>query len=230
MQDYFKDALSNFTFEAASGGAIRHLTDLGYTVNQIAERLSFPTPYERIQKVVWEHLIDTETILLEEPGSGRQRSKVTYVKDYGKYGRASFRQVVHPSESDKLIHWGEERWQGNKSFSVDLMKRCTENEEKYSYMSCDFGLYLDGFMKGDVARGSRKSHGEYGEVDSDPWIKLLGLLETEQREYVRGLPWERKIVYHRLDQRMQKILIRLYEAGAYHGDCYFIKTEKKLIL
>ena len=43
-QEYFKNALSNFMFEAASGGAIRHLADLGYTVKQISKKLEFPTP------------------------------------------------------------------------------------------------------------------------------------------------------------------------------------------
>ena len=48
--DYFKNALANFTFEAACGGAIRHLTDSGYSVTQIMERLQFPTSYDRVQK------------------------------------------------------------------------------------------------------------------------------------------------------------------------------------
>ena len=56
---YFQKALSDFTYNAASGGAIRHLTDVGYTVKQIMEELAFPTPYERVQKGVWERLIET---------------------------------------------------------------------------------------------------------------------------------------------------------------------------
>jgi len=34
-QEYFKKSLSDFTFDMASGGAIRHLADRGYTVEQI---------------------------------------------------------------------------------------------------------------------------------------------------------------------------------------------------
>lgn len=49
-QDYFKNALSDFTFEAACGGAIRHLADLGYTVSQIKEQLAFPLPWKRCGK------------------------------------------------------------------------------------------------------------------------------------------------------------------------------------
>ncbi|MDE7114573.1 MAG: hypothetical protein K2O57_10425, partial [Acetatifactor sp.] len=77
-QKYFQNALSNFIFEAASGGAIRHLTDLGYTVSEIMERLDVPTPYERVQKAVWQRLLDTGVLLLEEPGSENGREKVTY--------------------------------------------------------------------------------------------------------------------------------------------------------
>lgn len=39
-QKYFKQAISNFTYEAACGGAIRHLADLGYSVRKIMEQLS----------------------------------------------------------------------------------------------------------------------------------------------------------------------------------------------
>ena len=70
-QDFFKSARADFTFAAASGGAIRHLADLGYTVKQITEQLSFPTPCQRVQKAVRERLLETGVLLLEEPGSGR---------------------------------------------------------------------------------------------------------------------------------------------------------------
>lgn len=41
-QTYFQTALANFTFDVASGGAIRHLADLDYTAAQIMKRLDFP--------------------------------------------------------------------------------------------------------------------------------------------------------------------------------------------
>ena len=82
-EPYFKEALSNFTFDVASGGAIRHLTDLGYTVKQISRELAFPTPIDRIQKVVWEHLLNRGILLLEEPGNGEGLEKFSYVRDYG---------------------------------------------------------------------------------------------------------------------------------------------------
>lgn len=63
-QSYFQTALANFTFDVASGGAIRHLADLGYTVTQITKRLDFPTPYDRVQQTVWEYFLQTGILRL----------------------------------------------------------------------------------------------------------------------------------------------------------------------
>ena len=99
-QTYFQRALSDFVYAVASGGAIRHLADLGYTVKQIQEKLAFPTPYERIRNTVWKHLLDTGVIFRENPAGAEE--KVEYVREYNQYGKASFRRVtmpVSPSES-----------------------------------------------------------------------------------------------------------------------------------
>lgn len=66
-QKYFKKALSDFTFEMASGGAIRHLADRGYTVGEIVKMLDFPTPYERVGDLVRKHFLETGVLLLDEP-------------------------------------------------------------------------------------------------------------------------------------------------------------------
>lgn len=96
-QSYFQSALSDFVFDMASGGAICHLTDLGYTVKQIQERLAYPTPYERVQKAVWKHLLDTGVIAMAE--QEEKREKVEYVREYDSYGKASFRRVTVPVTS-----------------------------------------------------------------------------------------------------------------------------------
>lgn len=100
-QTYFRKALSDFVYDMASGGAIRHLADLGYTVRQIQERLDFPTPYERIQKTVWKHLKDTGVIFPEGAEQGKTGEKVDYVREYDSYGRASFRRVVVQEAASK---------------------------------------------------------------------------------------------------------------------------------
>lgn len=212
-QDYFKKALSNFTFEMASGGAIRYLTDEGYTVRQIAERLDFPTPVEKIQKAVWARLLENGTLLIEEPGSRPKEPKYTYIKEYNQYGRPSFRRVtVEESETDRMqneiiLHEQSFTSSIHGSFSSFITEKCTENGASFSYVSLDFGLKL-----------------RTGRLQT-----ILNALNTRQAEYLQGLPWEPRRVYHRLDKRMQEIIIQLYENQLYSGACYFLKTGEKII-
>lgn len=248
QQEYFKSALSDFTYEAASGGAVRHLTDLGYTVKQICERLSFPTPYARVQKTVWEHLLAKGILLTEEPGSGSggQQGKAEYAMEYDKYGRTSFRRIAAREESGETICWKEQRFvigssasdsrqkqgfgrnrQGiagrrgqdsctgslaaerSRKLAVYLSEKCKENDGE-AYISCGFGKLL----RRDPER-----------VDS-----ILPGLYERQREYLTGLPWEDKMCYHRLDQRMQEITVKLYAAGSLQECCYFMKTKERVHL
>ena len=53
---YFEEALSNFTREFAYGGAIRHLVDLGYTVDRIVKEMQYPIPRESIEKIVDQYM------------------------------------------------------------------------------------------------------------------------------------------------------------------------------
>lgn len=211
-QDCFKAALSNFTHDVASGGAIRHLADLGYSVSQITQKLDFPTPYERVRKTVWEHLLDTGVILLEEPGSAARQERFTYVRDYDRYGRTSFRRVPVTNGKEGTIAWRELTLQnaGHGTFGDYLEKKCAQNGEENAYISCDFGL---------------KSIKE-----ADRMTESLQALKEYQRDYILGLPWENRRCYHRLNSRMREIVTGLYENGGYHGYCYFMKTQEKVLV
>ena len=235
-QDYSKNALANFTHEAASGGAIRHLADLGYTVDQIAKQLTFPTPLERVRREVWERLLDTGVVLLEEPGNGNRREKPVFVEERDQYGRTSFRRVAMADGLQQAVLWKEcsfkkeetQNQSERKSKGVGrhqsksavqekgrclaafLAKKCGENGEEESYCSCRFGLM--------------------GRKDSDVLAASMELLDERQREYIQGLPWENKICYHRLDARMREIVVRLYGQEKYSGVFYFLKTEEKIRL
>lgn len=50
--NYFNEALSNFTKDFAYGGAIRHLVDKGYTVDRIIKEFNYPLSRESIEKMV----------------------------------------------------------------------------------------------------------------------------------------------------------------------------------
>ena len=210
-ETYFRKALSDFTYEAASGGAIRHLVDLGYTPRQIVEQLTFPTPYARVQKAVWRHLLDSKVVLLEEPGSGKGQEKADYIEEYDKYGRLSFRRAVSREPEEEPVCWQERRFAAETcgELAEYLERRCA-GETRAAYMSCEFGLW------------SAAGTGEYEEA--------LKVLDPQQREYITGLLWEKQICYHRLDWRMREIAVRLYEAGKYRGYCFFLSRAEKLIL
>lgn len=143
-KDYFQEALSNFTHEVASGGAIRHLADLGYTVKQISEKLDFPTPYERIQRAVWERLLEVGVILTEEPGKRKPKEKVRYVREYDRFGKSSFRRVteIDSGQAVEEIRW-RERYvpaeEGERAAAL-LRESFSRNSAAAAYMSCDFGL------------------------------------------------------------------------------------------
>lgn len=209
---YFQKALSDFTYETASGGAIRHLADSGYTVRQIAERLDFPTPYERVQKAVWEHLLRQKTILLERPGSGGQKESVHYVREYDQYGKASFRRVVVREEGEAVADWviralGRDEKTVEELFIL-LGEKREANGLDNAYASFDFGLAL------------RKNPEQYG--------AMLSALDQGCREYVEGLPWEGWRVYHKLNSFGTDALLQLYGAGQYQGECCFLMIKEIL--
>lgn len=209
-QDYFRNALSDFTFEAASGGAIRHLADLGYTVKQISEQLTYPTPYERVRGAVWKHLLDRKVVLVQEPGSGNEHVKAEYRMERDKYGRTSFRLAPSGAGGSEIIRWKEKTYCREKDGKLAeyLAKMCVQNEEGGVYLSYDFGLW------------SRQN--------AERFAQTMQILNERQKEYIAGLPWENKVCYHRLDKRMQEITIKLYEAGQYQGFCYSLKTAEKI--
>ncbi len=64
---YFQEALADFMHDAASGDAIRHLCDLGYTTDAIMRQLTFPTPRERVERAVYRHLTERGILLAALP-------------------------------------------------------------------------------------------------------------------------------------------------------------------
>ena len=198
---YFKEALTQFSQDVASGGAIRHLTDIGYTARQITDALDFPTPFAVVQRVMWEHLTDSGVILLDEPGSKPHTGKGVFVKEYGQYGRVSFRRIPEPAGAAPEICWQEYRYQpfmgDMRSF---LREKCEENGATGAYASLE----------------PARCRAEQTELGADG------------AEYLDGLPGEAGLIYHRLDGRMQGILCELYGQGAYKGTLYFERLQEKV--
>lgn len=91
-RDVFQNALSDFTFDAACGGAIRHLADSGFTAKQIMERLDYPVSGERVRKALYKYLCDSCVILEKSPEEELPEAKPEYVLEYDSYGKPSYRR------------------------------------------------------------------------------------------------------------------------------------------
>lgn len=94
MEKYFKEALKEFTYDVASGGAIEHLANLGYTPSQIHGMLDFPTPLERVKETYYKWCVKNKIIVEDESEFSRGLSKSHFVTEYDEYGHKSFRKVI----------------------------------------------------------------------------------------------------------------------------------------
>lgn len=208
MENYFRDALNHFVFEEAGGGAIRHLANRGYTARQITDNLSFPIPYEKVREAFTKHLLESGILLREKPKEGFTQEKTEYVREYDKYGKASFRRVVVSSkESETGRPGGKEEWEEmdfEKFFRLyrseaGRIKLAVETElaeaERSIYISCAFGA-------------------EQAE-------EVFKALEAAQREYLQGICFTRKSMYHLLDRRMFGIAVKMRERELPVGKVYF---------
>ncbi|MBO4462268.1 MAG: hypothetical protein IKX99_03210 [Lachnospiraceae bacterium] len=123
--DIFNRALSNFTHDVASGGAVRHLADEGYTVPEIAKMLDFPTPVERIAKTVYEHYLNKGIILQDAPNQAKHK-EVHYEKVQDAYGKVSFKRVEAEAyeESREYIEcsFGKEKYNDIAKYKSKLEK------------------------------------------------------------------------------------------------------------
>ncbi len=216
-RDVFQSALSDFTFEAACGGAIRHLADSGLTAKQIMERLDYPISGERVRKALYKHLCDTCVILEKSPEEKLPGTKPEYILEYNSYGKPSYRRKSTEGAGGSMAGsdavgtiWKEIVYQPvsglagrGVGLSAFLTGKCSQRKDEAVYISCDFGVPDSAAAKG------------------------IPLLNGRQQEYLEGIPWPRHRVYHRLDHRMKEILCSLYEQHAFEGICYFLSRREK---
>lgn len=87
MDKYFREALSNFTYDAACGAAIRHLDDIGYTPEQIKERLDYPATMEQINATLAAYHKKKEE-------DSKRGASFEFVEEQDEFGRRSFRRKV----------------------------------------------------------------------------------------------------------------------------------------
>lgn len=106
----FQEALSDFMYDMASGGAIRQMAVRGYTVEQIMKSLDFPTPRERVERTVYQYLVETGILLEQLP------------EDVSEFGRT-----------------GCTIGAGRRHLAECVYEHMTKNGEEKSYLYCPFG-------------------------------------------------------------------------------------------
>lgn len=240
--NYFRNALSGFTTEVACGGAVRHLTDIGYTLDQIVDRLDYPAPRAKVQRIMMEYLYESRVLLREEPSEKLFAAQAQFVQEQDAYGRRSMRKtyvdynsqtnVTDAPNSTRMsgrekaaqtqgILWKESIYDPRRDGKLTelLHRKCEKNGETYSYISCPFGE-----TKNDLNSQSEQNTGKIVAEEK------IGCLNGRQKEYLRGIHWEQPVLYHRLNRRMLEIISKLYEAGVYGGVCYFLSGQEKITI
>lgn len=99
--------------------------------------------------------------------------------------------------------------QGGAPGLAPLLRSALERDgEEHSYVSCPFGT-----------------------IRRDREVRLrqmLSCLTSRERDYLLGIPWRPKVMYHRLNSRMYEISLCLAEHGTADLDFYFLKSGLRL--
>ena len=91
--EHFNEALKNFMKDSANGGAIRHLYDLGYSVEEIRQELLFPASVEDIKA-----LIDAYEAEKSAPEEAYE-----IIKEQNKFGKITFRKVKKELKQEDVL-------------------------------------------------------------------------------------------------------------------------------
>lgn len=128
----FNKALGNFVNDAAAGGAVRHLADLGYSIVDIETELNYPISREKIAAFMWEHFVKIGKICLEEPKLTHE--KTYFVKEQDEFGRVSFRKVTENIDNSSREYvkcdFGKKLYQQDSEF-MNQLKLLKDDDREY---------------------------------------------------------------------------------------------------
>ena len=215
---YFQEALSNFMHDAASGSAIRHLVDRGLSVDQIIQELDYPTPRARVERTVYEYMLQTGILLRELPAEHSPdlpgSTAPNIVPEFGRIpagiagmgigNRLDEKRAVSAGVSFMEIRPG--RISRGELRSL-LTEQIGKNGEEQSYMFCPFGQCGSSGIPEEWLRG----------------------LTGREREYLTGIPWEKGPYYHRLTGRMLEIGLQLAVTWELESRFYFLGTRQVVV-
>ncbi len=177
--DCFNNALHDMVFENACGAAIRRLADMSFPVSYIHKELDYPISFERVQKYVWRYYLDNRVLLFPD-------DKLEYHEENG------IIILNEPKVTKTFIKetgpYGKTTY---RQVTVDSSKNDNPVNDSDSdsrkpgqrrYLPCNFGI-----LKHTVPK---------------EFEKVLEKLDRDNKNYLIDLPWENKVVYHILNERM----------------------------
>jgi hypothetical protein len=99
-------------------------------------------------------------------------------------------------------------------------------------VSCPFGLWgqfsiWNGSALGLEAVGTQAERSN--ETDKLAILQQLSFLTSRERGYIMGIPWERKIMYHRLTSRMLEISVQLAVQFPEEISFYFLQSREAIV-
>ncbi len=178
--DYFNKALHDMVFENACGAAIRRLADMSMPVSNINKQLDYPISFERVQRYVWQYYLDNKTLLYLS-------NKTNYREENG------YIIITEPCKTKTFVK--EQGAYGKITYRQVIIESGKSNDNKAinsspgnesdKYIACNFGII------------KRKNPDEYK--------KLLNKLDSNDSAYIDDLPWENKIIYHRMNEKLISI-------------------------
>lgn len=175
-REYFQAALSDFVFDVAAGGAIRHLVDRGHSVEQIMKELDYPVPRTKVEKAVYRYMTETGILIAKLP----------------------------PEDDNVRIHLLHEK--DGKKLHEAIIRYSEEYGIENSYMECPFRKWI--------------------KDDKCKLQQVISCLTSREQEYILGICWEQNVMYHRLNERMREIGIKLSMHTDEEWKFYFIESIK----
>jgi hypothetical protein len=70
--------------------------------------------------------------------------------------------------------------------------------------------------------------GQIREAGKAGIAQKLSPLTSRERDYILGIPWEKKIMYHRLTSRMLEISVQLAVHSPEELTFYFLQSRERL--
>lgn len=197
-ESYFEAALSDFAFDVAAGGAIRHLTDRGYSVEQMMRELSYPVPRAKVEKAVYRYMTEARILLAKLP---------------------------EENENLKIRCLEAEKGAG---FAQRLSDAIAESGEKNAYMECPFGGWKKKAEKKAVsATDAESGRADRGNCDGEWLRQTFACLTGREQEYLSGIRWEQDVMYHRMNGRMREIALKLIKNTEYGWKFYFLTGRSR---